>query len=212
MTKDRNRIAQLRQSIAQRAARLMADEGVADYGQAKRKASRQLGISEDNCMPTNAEIEAEIRIFHALYHDTQQAQTLQQLRADAHAVMQLLARFNPHLTGAVLDGTAGRHAVTDIHLYAESLKEVEIFLLNQQIPYDSGETHYRDYRRHAERRKIPTFTLEGPSGTIRLSVFDLDAIRNPPKSPTGEQPQQRISLAGLAALLQTSTGVSDATG
>src|SRR5690606_22641672 len=127
MAKDRN--SHIRQRIAQLAARMMADEGVPDYGHAKRKAGRQLGISDDHCMPTNAEIEEEIRIFHEIYNNETQPEALKQLRQDALVVMQMLERFNPHLTGAVLDGTAGRYAATDIHLYADSLKEVEMYLL-----------------------------------------------------------------------------------
>src|SRR5690606_40917156 len=87
------------------------------------------GVTEDHCMPTNAEIEEEIRIFHEIYNSEDQPETLKQLRQDALVVMQMLERFNPHLTGAVLDGTAGRYAATDIHLYADSLKEVEMYLL-----------------------------------------------------------------------------------
>lgn len=56
MAKDNSRNFQLRQRIAQLAARMMADEGITDYSHAKRKAGRQLGITEDHCMPTNVEI------------------------------------------------------------------------------------------------------------------------------------------------------------
>ena len=58
MAKDSpNRQHQLRQLIAQQAARMMAEEGISDYAYAKRKASRQLGAKDINCMPTNAELE-----------------------------------------------------------------------------------------------------------------------------------------------------------
>jgi hypothetical protein len=115
----------------------------------------------------------------------------------------MLQRFNPHLTGAVLDGTAGRYATTDIHLYAESLKEVEMFLLNLQVPYESSEKSYRSQKdkRNGDRRKVPVFTLEGPNGIIRLSVFDADDSRAPPKSPVDGQNMQKTNLSGLRALI-----------
>ncbi|HEY8355249.1 MAG TPA: hypothetical protein VIK69_09580 [Methylophilaceae bacterium] len=204
MSREKN--SHLRRRIAQLAARLMADEGIPDYGHAKRKAGRQLGVSDDRCMPTNAEIEEEIRIFHEIYNSEDQAETLRQLRQDALAVMQMLERFDPHLTGAVLDGTAGRHSAIEIHLYAESLKEVEIYLLNQQIPYESNEKSYRMHGdKHGNgRRKVPVFTLEGPNGLIRLSVFDREAHKTHVRSPVDGQNLHRANLASVNALLKPS--------
>jgi hypothetical protein len=49
--------------------------------------------------------------------------------------MEILQRFKPYLSGAVLDGTAGRGTEIDIQLFADSAKEVEIFLLNEHIEY-----------------------------------------------------------------------------
>jgi len=190
---------------------MMADEGIPDYGHAKRKAGRQLGVTDDHCMPTNAEIEEEIRIFHEIYNSEDQPAALQQLRKDALLVMQMLERFNPHLTGAVLDGTAGRYATTDIHLYAESLKDVEMYLLNLQVPYESNEKSYRMHSarrtrnaKHGnDRKKVPVFTLEGPNGAIRLSVFDTDAARTPPRSPVDGQSISKANLAHVSALLKS---------
>lgn len=212
MAKDNGRNSQLRQRIAQLAARMMADDGIADYSHAKRKAGRQLGITEDHCMPTNAEIEEEIRIFHEIYNSEEQPEALRQLRADALVVMQMLERFNPHLTGAVLDGTAGKHAATDIHLYAESLKDVEMFLLNLQVPYESNEKSYRTHsdKRSNDRKKVPVFTLEGPNGAIRLSVFDTNAPRNLPKSLVDGQTMNKANLANLTALIASSKIQADA--
>ncbi|WP_200849406.1 hypothetical protein, partial [Klebsiella pneumoniae] len=84
--------------------------------------------------PSNAEVEEELKLYNALFLSEEQPENLRDLRKNALFTMQMLERFNPHLTGAVLDGTAGLLAETHIHLYADSIKEVEMFLLNQQIP------------------------------------------------------------------------------
>jgi len=131
------RALQLRQVIAQAAARMMVEDGVADFAYAKKKAGRQLGVTDAFCLPSNSEIEDEIRLYQALYLSEEQPGLLRELREDALKVMQLFERFNPHLTGPVLDGTAGQYSETHIHLFADSAKDVEIFLLNQQIPYQS---------------------------------------------------------------------------
>ena len=195
----------LRQMIAQQAARMMAEDGVHDYGYAKKKAGRQLGVSENSVLPTNAEIEEEIRLYHQLYNSDEQPVELAKLRQAALATMQLFAQFNPHLTGSVLDGTAGKFAQTDIHLFADSAKEVEIFLLNQQIPYESSDKSYRlsdkpsKDKKEKVRKSVPVFTLETEYGFIKLSVFDVDDLRVAAKNTSNSE---RLDLAGVQALLK----------
>jgi hypothetical protein len=173
---------QQRQLLAQQAARLMAEQGIDDYAFAKRKAARQLGMEDSKCLPGNAEIDSALREYQGLYLAGEQPQQLQQLRADALTVMRLLHRFDPHLTGSVLDGTAGRYAQTEIHLFADSDKEVEIFLLNNKIPYRSEERYCHI---SSERRKIPVFVMDTENSVIRLSVFAVDGTRTPTKSALG---------------------------
>lgn len=211
MAKEGSRQFQLRQLVAQQAARMMAEDGISDYGYAKKKAGRQLGVVDASCLPSNAEIEEEIRLYHEIYNSDDQPQALRQLREDALATMQIFERFNPHLTGSVLDGTAGQYAETHIHLFADSAKDVEIFLLNQQIPYESNDKSYRIRDRktgdkkgsgkNSERLKVPMFTLEGPNGFIKLSVFEFDDIRFSTKHPSSGGNADRINAAGLQALL-----------
>jgi hypothetical protein len=212
MAKDSGgRQSQLRQLVAQHAARMMAEDGVSDYGYAKKKAGRQLGVVDANCLPSNAEIEEEIRLFHDIYNSDDQPAALRLLRQDALATMQIFARFNPHLTGSVLDGTAGQYAETHIHLFADSAKDVEIFLLNQQIPYDSNDKSYRVRDRkssdkktsgkNSERMKVPMYTLEGPNGFIKLSVFEYDDIRFSTKSVVSGGNSERLDTEGLKVLL-----------
>ena len=201
----RENLDHLRQMIAQQAARMMAEDGVHDYAYAKKKAGRQLGVSENSVLPTNAEIEEEIRLYHQLYNADEQPVELENLRKAALATMQLFARFNPHLTGSVLDGSAGKFAQTDIHLFADSAKEVEIFLLNQQIPYESSEKSYRlsdkpsKDKKEKVRKTVPVFTLETEYGFIKLSVFDVDDLRVAAKNTSNSE---RLDLAGVQTLLK----------
>lgn len=198
---------QSRQLIAQTAARMIVEDGIADFAYAKKKAGRQLGVLENSSLPTNSEVEEEIRLYHELYSDDQ-PEMLRQLRQDALMAMELLARFNPHLTGSVLNGTAGKHAETHIHLFADSAKEVEIFLLNNKIHYDTNEKSFRTSndmkrdRKSNDRLRVPVFTLEGPNGMIKLSVFEYDDIRVATKSSTSGGNAERLDVAGVQALLK----------
>ena len=197
----------LRQMIAQQAARMMAEDGVHDFAYAKKKAGRQLGVSENNMLPTNAEIEEEIRLYHEIYNADEQPLMLAQLRKAALITMQLFERFNPHLTGSVLDGTAGKFSQTDIHLFADSVKDVEMFLLNQQIPFESSEKSYRisdkpsKDKKEKVRKTVPVFTLETEFGLVKLSVFDVDDLRIATKNTTNGSNAERINIAELKQLV-----------
>lgn len=203
----RENLDHIRQMIAQQAARMMAEDGVHDFAYAKKKASRQLGISEASALPTNAEIEEEIRLYHNIYNADEQPLELAKLRKAALMTMQLFARFNPHLTGSVLDGTAGKFSQTNIHLFADSAKDVEIFLLSQQIPFDSSEKSYRisdkpsKDKKEKVRKTVPVFTLETELGLQKISVFDVDDMRVATKRTSDGSNAERADISDLQALI-----------
>ena len=132
---DHQRNSRQRSRIAAHAARLMAADGISDLALAKRKAVRSLGLPETAAMPDDSEVETELRTYQRLFHeDEQQARGRHLLRAAAR-LMATLQHFNPYLTGAVLDGTAGRYTEIDIQLFPDSAKDVEIFLLNERMEF-----------------------------------------------------------------------------
>lgn len=203
----RESLDNLRQMIAQSAAQIMIEDGVVDYGYAKKKAGRQLGISENSALPSNAEIEEEVKRYHQLFNEDQ-PQELYMLRKAALATMQLFEQFNPHLTGSVLEGTAGKNSQTDIHLFADSAKEVEIFLLNQQIPFESSEKTYRvsdrpsKDKKDRQRKTVPTYTLETAYGLQKLSVFEYDDLRIATKRTADGSNAGRANIKALQQIIQ----------
>lgn len=198
---------QLRQLIAQQAARMMAEEGISDFAYAKKKAGRQFNAVDNLSLPSNAEIEEELRLYNQLFLSEEQPENLQTLRKNALFTMQLLEKFNPHLTGAVLDGTAGLGSETHIHLFADSLKEVEMFLLNLDIPFETNEKSYRlinDGKRDKKanpRKKVPVFSLETEAGAIKLSVFEVDEIRVATKRATDGSNAERATISEVMGLV-----------
>lgn len=203
----RESLDHLRQVIAQKAASMMVEDGITDFAYAKKKAGRQMGVLEKSVLPANSEIEEEIKIYHKLYHADDQPKELKHLRQAALATMQLFDRFNPYLTGSVLDGTAGKNAQTDIHLFADSAKDVEIFLLSQQIPFESDEKAYRLSARPSKNKKdnvrktVPTFTLETEYGMQKLSVFEYDDIRVATRRATNGSNADRADINDLQLLI-----------
>lgn len=188
----------MRDRIAQLAARLMAEDGIRDFALAKRKAARQMGAPDTKSLPTNGEVEQALRIHQALYQKGEQEERLRALRMQALEAMVLLEQFNPCLTGAVLNGTAVRHAGISLHLFADSIKEVELFLLNREVPYRTGEKRFRFGEAY---RTVPTYVLEGDPGEIELAVFDTDDLRQAPRDPVDGRPMERVKAKQVEVLL-----------
>lgn len=189
----------LRTQIAAAAARMIAQDG-ADYNTAKRKAARQiLGESQvsANLLPDNALIENEVRLYNSLFlGDTQPARLLQ-LRTVALQVMEALEQFNPYLTGAVMNGTAGSHAEIHLQLFAESAKEVEIFLLNKNIDIDISETPHFKGPRHDP---VETVSFLWQNEGVHAALYELDDLRGALKLRSDGK-GIRADLAGVRALL-----------
>ena len=189
---------QMRARIAAIAARIMAEDGVEDFATAKRKAARQLGAGDTQSLPDNDEIETELRVYQTLYHGEEQREQLRYLRNQALAAMEQLAEFNPYLTGPVLKGTAGRYADIDLQVFADSGKELEIFLLNHNIPYQTSES--RHYSGNQERAvSVLSMDWEGPP--VRVAVYwSGDERRGVKTSPLGRL-LERASLDAVRTLV-----------
>ena len=189
--------------IASAAARLMAEDGITDYGLAKKKAVRQLGLPERSSMPDNAEVEAALRSYQALYQGDEHEDCLQVLRQTALEVMEQLADFSPYLTGSVLDGSAGRYADIDILIFADNAKEVEIYLLNRGMPFEHAEP--------PNERVEAVLVLETEIADVRLTVLDSNLERNVFRGRDGRV-RERARTEGVRRLVQAESndGVGDA--
>lgn len=162
----------LRRAIAGAAARLMAETGITDYATAKRKAARTLGADKDTALPTNEEIEVELRAWQSIFQADEHSERLHELRQTALNAMHLFDAFEPRLTGAVLDGTAGRYSPIHLHIFADSSKDVEIWLLAHGLPFETQELPRRQANGMEDR-----FALELENTTILLDVFPSNRQR-----------------------------------
>ncbi|MGK5025857.1 hypothetical protein [Janthinobacterium sp. RB2R34] len=193
---------QLRVEIAAAAARLVAQDG-ADYGSAKRKAARQiLGGTPGgaNVLPDNEMIEGQLRLYNALFLADSQPARLFQLRTIALQVMEALQQFHPLLSGPVLNGTAGPHDEIYLQLFAESAKDIHIFLLNKNVVLDMSETpHFKGPRYDAVETASFLWKNEG----VHAAMYELDDMRGALK-PKADGKLLRTDIVGLRTLLSKS--------
>jgi hypothetical protein len=164
-------------AIAVAAARLIVEEGM-EYGAAKRRAARDLGVNARNGeLPGNDEIEDEVRAYLDLFHADTQPAELAELRRIAALWMERLAAFRPHLTGAVWRGTATRLSSVFIDLFCDDSKSAEIALIDQRVDYDVSSVD------GPRRRVLDVLNLHVPSAKIpagvhvALTVRDYDDLR-----------------------------------
>ena len=203
MSRKSTRQTGTRARIAAAAARLMAEDGIDDFALAKRKAARQLGATDAQALPTNDEIEAELNVYRALYEPEEHAERIAELRTVALEAMRALERFSPYLTGPVLKGTAGPYARIDLQLFPESPKDVELYLLERHIPYETHEgRRYSGDRAHA----VSVLCLEWQGAPLKLSVFDPRDERVALKTSQAGRVMERAGIAEVGALLRDATG------
>jgi hypothetical protein len=199
MSKPRSRRDQnLRLHIAYLAARLMAEDGVGDYGTAKQKAARQAGLSDQNLLPDNAEIEAALREYQGLYQSEEQPAHVRRLREVAVKVMREFDDFRPALVGSVLAGTAGPHSDVNLQLFTDDPKALTLFLLNRRYRFEEGS---RNLHRAGRLESFPQISLAVDDVTVTMTVMDLDDERSGPRQRSEDQPLQRARLEQVEALL-----------
>ena len=193
--------AALAEEIAASAAALVVDEGM-EYAQAKRKAARSLGRANPRHtdLPSNEQVEDQVRQHIAIFcADTQPAELLA-LRRLALVWMERLAEFRPHLSGAVWRGTATRLSAIHLDLYCDDAKSAELALINRGIDYDVGS------RPDARGGQVDMLSIAsrcpelGELVTLFLTVLDHDDLRGALK-PDARGRSWRGDAAALRRLL-----------
>lgn len=143
-----------RESLAAVAARIIIQSELTDWSLARRKAVAELGLSAHGApLPTDDEIIAQIKTYHALFGGDEWAEQLRAQREFALEAMGALIRFSPVLVGPVAEGWAHAGSEIRIELNPENPKEVEYALIELGVVFE------------------PTLAKDG---TVLLEVIDGD--------------------------------------
>lgn len=166
----------LSDEIAHTTARLVVEEGL-EWGPAKRRALRQMGLPARTPLPDNDQVEAAVREYIQLFCADTQPRELRALRQLALVWMERMAAFRPHLAGAVWHGTATRLSDIYLQLFCDDPKSAEIALIDHRVDY--------------EPRTVPGFHGESVEALslasksaelnemigVHLLIYDLDDLR-----------------------------------
>lgn len=199
---NKQRTDQVRHALAQEAARIMSEQGIADFFLAKRKAAERLAIRDVSVLPRNTEIEAALSERHRLFHRDSHSQELDELRQVSLRVMRGLQAFQPRLVGPVLSGTASRYSEIDLHVFTDQAESVALRLLEDGIEYESGEKKLR----YEPGRVVsyPSYRFVAENHAVEVVVFPVDGIRQAPSSPVDGKPTERADVTAVENLLAES--------
>lgn len=201
---------QMRQRLAQEAARILIESGSRDFAMAKRKAAEHLFAHDTRQMPSNLEIEQAVAEYQRLFRSDSQPRYLQQLREHAYEAMQFFSAFDPRLVGPVLTGTADINTPVSLHVFADTPEEISLLLLERQIPFDTGDKRLRT--RDDSYQTFPTVSFLVNQSRIEVIIFPVSKRVPVPLSPVDGRPLQRANLAAVEVLLQEDTLQSDLIG
>ena len=192
----------LKEQIAAAAATMVVEEGL-EYGPAKRRALKQLGLPGRTALPDNDLVEAAVRDYIALFcADTQPAE-LAALRELALLWMQRMAEFRPFLGGAVWRGTATRLSDIYIQLFCDDPKSAEIALIEHKVDYEPRTvTGFTGDSVEALSIRSLCKPLQETVG-VHLMVYDHDDLRGALR-PDARGLSPRGDLASVARLLAAS--------
>ena len=188
-----------KREIAAVAARMVVEEGL-EFGAAKRRAVKQMGLSARTPLPDSAMLEAAVEDYVAVFcADTQPAE-LRALRRLALEWMERLERFHSYIGGAVWHGTATRRSDIYLQLFCEDPKSAEIGLIDMHVRYEPR-TVTGFQGEPVDALSVHVYSSElGEHVGLHLLVYDLDDLRGALRHDArGRRP--RGDVAALRSLL-----------
>jgi len=189
--------------IAAAAARMVVEEGL-EYGPAKRRAVRQLGLNSRSALPDNDALEEAVREYIELFCAETQPAELAALRKLALTWMERLAQFRPYLGGAVWHGTATRLSDIYIQLFCDDPKSAEMALIENKVDYEAR-TVTGFNGEPVEALSLSSVSRElGEAIGVHLMIYDHDDVRGALKRDAkGRTP--RGDIAAVRVLVENRT-------
>lgn len=189
----------LKSEIAAVAAGMVVEEGL-EYGPAKRRALKQLGLPGRTALPGNDEVEEAVRAYISTFCADTQPGELLALRRLALVWMERMAQYRPHLGGAVWYGTATRLSDIYIQLFCDDCKSAEISLIDHHVDYEPR-TITGFHGESVEALSVHAFCPElNEEVGVHLLIYDHDDVRGAlrhdakGRSPRGDLPAIRRLL------------------
>ena len=196
-------MAEIQSEIATQAARWVVEDGL-EYGPAKRRAVKELGLNGRGALPSNEVLEDAVMDYIAVFCADTQPHELQALRRLALDWMVRLSEFRPHLCWAVWHGSATRKSDIYLQLFCDDSKSAEIALIDQRVSY-VARTVSGFKGEMVEALSVHAFCAElNEDIGVHLMIYDFDDMRGALK-PDARSRAPRGDAAAVRRLLTQRT-------
>lgn len=195
--------SQLRVELTKMAARLMYEENVTQYFDAKRMAAKRLlkqggrGNFWIKDLPSNGEISEALAAMADLHEGDSRMLQLFAMRVVALDLMDSLSLFSPRLIGSVSTGRVRAGSDIDLHLFTDDVKVLEEFIRRLGWCYETSQVAIKN------KSSIDVYThlyIEHYF-PVELSVYPLSDLRVRGRSSTDGKPIIRMKSSALQSLI-----------
>jgi len=192
--------SKLRRKIAWEAARLIYQQQVTGYYQARMKAARRIqkGWVKPRDLPSNGEIRDELQSMARTQEGPARQDPLLDMRLQALETMHHLRGFQPRLVGSVLTGHIRHDSAIDLHIFCDNLGAVTGALDQQGLSYRVE----RKRLRKASKQRLYTYIHAKARYRVELTVYPADLVKRHFKSSITGKPMKRCSLPEWQQFLQ----------
>ena len=188
----------LRQQLAQEAARLIHDHGIADFRLAKIKAAERLNCGRAIRLPSNREIEQAIAAHNRIFAGDSHEKRIALMRESAVAMMEKLQRFCPFLVGEVLSGHVTDHSLIRLHVFSDAPESVTAELEQNAVNYSSIASRQRI--RRDQLTDLPGLRIDDNDFPVVITVFPERMKAHPPICPITGRPMRRAQLTTVISM------------
>ncbi len=185
-----------RQQICEHAARIIQEDGIRDYHKAKLRACESLHLKSNTFLPTNEEIEFALQNRLQLFESNKAKQSDNGQITAAIDMLEILADFQPRLTGNLVKGINLEKSPIELHLFSSSAalitdelnwRGIENFLIEKRYRYSNN-----------EYVTVPLIIGQLDQYDIEISVFKEKELHRSPVCPTNGRIYKRLSLKQLS--------------
>ena len=190
---------QLKDMIAQEAAKIIDEKGIQQFGQAKFKAAENLNAMDNGCLPSNSDIEKKLIEYYQLFQTDVHLDHILSLRKIALDIMHIFDNYQIYLVGPVANGTANVSSAINFHIASEDESEIIQTLTKNDLthkPYD------RKIKFNEKTIKLVNGIKTIYKNTdIELTIFNHKEIRHAPLSKIDNKPMKRIKIKLLQEMI-----------
>ncbi len=179
--------------IASEAANIVAAKGIS-FEAAKLEACKKLNISAKRKIPQDAEIEALLiersKLFN--YKSIMNKADLKKVHKTTIKAMELFSKFTPKVTGAVLTDIFHQNSSIELHLFADTIEDVERLLIDRSIQFELIDRKYKVAKGSCDTFYIISFFAG--ENNIKSVIFLNDSPYKNIIDSESETPLKRVSL------------------